>query len=199
MQNAPKNMGILLGEIKWGWRGPVGGTCSLNRGKRGSVCRDLGRARLIYWGFRRTTMKDKEKKQAAAKGCELKESVRQILRHPLCLLLVCAQFLFCLLCVYVSGVPVSAGSEKKTAILVRKTQIAKFPFARADKWHYIALDIADNIVTGKTRILYSESNIEELRGRVKFIKLPISLPAYPLAAAFFGVFALGLGRILEFF
>ncbi|MEK7744552.1 MAG: hypothetical protein AAB578_09225 [Elusimicrobiota bacterium] len=144
-------------------------------------------------------MKDKEKKQAAAKGSELKEAARQILRHPFCLLLVSAQFLFCLLCVYVSGVPVAAGSEKTSAILVRKAQIAKFPFSRADQWHYIVLDMENNTVIGKTRVLYAESNIEELRGRVKFMKLPVSWPAYPLAAVFFGVFALGLGRILEFF
>ncbi len=144
-------------------------------------------------------MKDKEKKQAAAKGSEMKEAARQILRHPFCLLLVSAQFLFCLLFVYVSGVPVSMGSEKKTAILVRKAQLAKFPFARADKWHYITLDMQNNTVIGKTRILYSESDIEELRGRVRFMKLPVSLPAYPLAAAFFALFALALGRILEFY
>ncbi len=144
-------------------------------------------------------MKGKEKKKDAAGGSEFKEAARQILRHPFCLLLVSAQFLFCLLCVYVSGVPVAAGSEKTSAILVRKAQMAKFPFSRADKWHYITLDMENNTVIGKTRVLYSESNIEELRGQVKFLKLPVSLPAYPLAAAFFGVFALGLGRILEFF
>lgn len=144
-------------------------------------------------------MKNKDKKRGGESGSDLKESVRQVLRHPFCLLLVSAQFLFYLTCNYISGVPLTHGSDKKASILVRKRLMAQFPFAPASKRHYVALDIADNIVVGKTNVLFSDSDIEDLGGRIRFLKVPVSVPAYPLAAAFFGAFALALGRILELF
>jgi hypothetical protein len=146
-------------------------------------------------------MSDKKKDRKDKQRSEASEIFRQFLRHPFALLLMFVQLLACLTCSYVSGVQASSDSAKKVSILVRKRSLKEFPFAPAEKRFYYTLTISGQTVVGKEKIPFSAAPLDELRwqkGQVNILaELPVSIPAYPLAAAFFAVFALALARVLE--
>lgn len=129
--------------------------------------------------------------------------LQQLKRHPFALLLIALQAAAYQAFSYVSGVQATAESGRKVAIVVLKQSPLQFSFAPAEKRVYYTLAILDGVVVDKRTVPFSRVPLDELRrqkGQIRILaELPVSVPAYPLAAAFFAVLALALAKVLEVF
>jgi len=105
---------------------------------------------------------------------------RQLLRHPIALVVLLAQLVFMLTCTYVSGVRKSeADPAKKVAVLVSRHAMLEMPFKTAERAYYHALSLdPKGVVIANQKITYGETPLDVLRGRIRLAAvLPFSLPA----------------------
>ncbi|HAH05366.1 MAG TPA: hypothetical protein DCM05_02395 [Elusimicrobia bacterium] len=127
--------------------------------------------------------------------------LQQLKRHPFALLLMAAQVVAYQAFSYVSGVQATRESDRKVAIVVLKRSPLQFSFAPAEKRFYYTLAIMDGVVVDKQKVPFAKVPLDELRrqkGQIRILaELPVSIPAYPLAAVFFAVLALASAAVLE--
>ena len=127
---------------------------------------------------------------------------KQVIRHPIALVLFIAQSVFLLSFSYMSGIPKTdvSTSPRRIGVLVPRKSILQFPFSSASERHYYALSVdAKGTVVGNRQISFADTSLDELRQRIKHVTvIPFSVPWQLAALVFFGVFAGCLWRILEF-
>ncbi|MBI5242248.1 MAG: hypothetical protein HY922_01035 [Elusimicrobia bacterium] len=142
-------------------------------------------------------MTDKKNKTG---GSELAGLFKQLLRHPVALIVLLAQLVFMLTCTYVSGVRKSdADPLKKVGVIVFRRAMLEMPFKSAEKAFYYTLAVdPKGMVIAKPKVTFAQTPLDILRQRIRLAAVvPFSVPAALAAVVFLGLLGFCLCRVLE--